>query len=324
MKKTVCTSLLVATLSYAHHGVASLGVAGLEGPGAPLETTSSAMLPEDKFLAYMKLDYASYKRYTDVIDDEMEESYYWMYGIGYGFTSYFSGYIFLPYYTKKQENAVQTSGFHDISLMGVLGFKYDEGFILTPQNESLDDLEDWHFTVFANVTLPTGDSELKTLDGSLYDAGMQLSFGEPSYMIGLSATKWFGNDFTLVMDTSYNTFQEHTYSDGTKVKFADELRANAALAYKLYVNPKKKLRLDTNLEANFLHLGRDEENGAKQEATGGDILYTTVGFRLFYNNISAALGVKLPVWTKLNEEDEQQGSEGKEDYRVIFSFSALF
>lgn len=43
-----------------------------------------------------------------------------------------------------------------------------------------------------------------------------------------------------------------------------------------------------------------------------------------YFNASFALGVKLPAWTDLNEEDEQQGAEGKENYRVIFSMSALF
>jgi hypothetical protein len=48
------------------------------------------------------------------------------------------------------------------------------------------------------------------------------------------------------------------------------------------------------------------------------------GVRAYWENVSVALGVKLPAWTDLNEEDEQQGAEGKENYRVIFSMSALF
>ncbi len=322
MKKTLL--FLLPAAMFAHHGVASLGVAGLEGPGAPLETTSSSMLPKGSFLGYLKLDYANYEKYTPALDDEMEESYYWMYGLGYGFSSYFSGYIFFPYYTKSQENGVETSGFHDLNLMGVLGFKYDEGFMLVPQNESLDDLEDWHFTLFFNLTLPTGDSELKRVDGSLYDAGLQLSFGSPSYMIGLSATKWFGNRWTMVLDSSYNTFTEHTYSDGTRVKFADELRANAALTYRFYTDRSAKMRLDFNIEANYLYLDRDRFNGVEELATGGEILYNTLGIRLFYNSVSAAAGIKLPVWTRLNEEELQQGSEGKERYRLLFTFSTLF
>jgi hypothetical protein len=34
--------------------------------------------------------------------------------------------------------------------------------------------------------------------------------------------------------------------------------------------------------------------------------------------------VKTPVWTDLNEESEQRGAEGREDYRVILSASVLF
>lgn len=324
MKKSLVITLFATSCLFAHHGVASLGVAGLEGPGAPIETTSSATLPEGKFLSYLKVDSASYTTYSSPIDDEGSSSSYFMYGLGYGFTSYLSAYIFMPYYTKTLENSESTSGFHDINLMGVLGFKYDNGWMLTPSNESLDDLEDWHFTTFMNLSLPTGDTNIKRSDGTLYDAGMQLGFGKPSFMIGLSATKWFDEDWTFLADSSYNTFLEYQYSDGTKVKFADEIRANTALTYKLYTNRKQKLRIDANIEANYLYLGRDEENGIKQEATGGQILYNTTGFRLYYKTISVGLGIKTPIYTHLNEENLQQGSEGKEDYRILFSFSSLF
>ncbi|MBI4719790.1 MAG: transporter, partial [Chitinivibrionia bacterium] len=41
----ICCCVLVEG-ALAHHGVASLGVAGLEGPGSPIETSSSATLPK--------------------------------------------------------------------------------------------------------------------------------------------------------------------------------------------------------------------------------------------------------------------------------------
>ncbi|QOR61821.1 transporter [Sulfurovum sp. ST-21] len=324
MKKAVCLSLLAGTLAYAHHGVASLGVAGLEGPGAPLETTSSATLPEGKFLVYTRAEYISYTLDTPQIDGEMEKHEYFTYALGYGVTSYFDAYVFIPYFTKEEEGSVGTSGFHDIKFAGVLGFKYDDGLMLTPDNESLDDMEDWHFTTSFNVSIPTGDKAVKKPDGTLYDYGMQLSFGAPSFMVGLSATKWFGGDTTLVFDTSYNTFFKSSYSDGGTMKFGDEIRANSALSYKFYSNMQKKLRVDGTVEANFLHLGRDRENGVDQTATGGDILYTTVGLRLFYESVSATVGVKVPVWKDLNEEALQQGAEGNERTRLIFTFSSLF
>ena len=66
--------LLSASTTFAHHGVASLGVAGLEGPGAPIETSNSATLPKGGGLAYMKLDYASFKKYTSERDDEVKSN----------------------------------------------------------------------------------------------------------------------------------------------------------------------------------------------------------------------------------------------------------
>ncbi len=324
MKKLILTSLLGGTTLFAHHGVASLGIAGLEGPGAPLETTSSAVLPEGKFLAYMRAEHISYTLNTAAIDGEMEKHEYFSYVLGYGVNSYFDVYLSLPYFTKMQEGSEGTSGFHDLKVSGVLGFKYDDGFMLTPQSESLDDLEDWHFTAMLSMSIPTGNKEVKNVDGTLYDYGMQHSFSAPSTMFGLSATKWFGENATIVFDSSYNTFFEGSYSDGGTMEFGDEIRFNTALSYKLYSNLEKKLRFDATIEANYLNLGRDVENGIAQEATGGEILYTTVGARVFYENVSATLGLKMPVWKELNEENLQQGAEGNEEYRVIFTFSVLF
>ena len=52
-------------------------------------------------------------------------------------------------------------------------------------------------------------------------------------------------------------------------------------------------------------------------------VYALPGFRLYCKNVSAALGVKLPAWTDLNEEDLQQGAEGKESWRLVCAFSTL-
>jgi hypothetical protein len=40
--------------------------------------------------------------------------------------------------------------------------------------------------------------------------------------------------------------------------------------------------------------------------------------------MSLGLALKKPIWTDLNESTNQQGAEGKEKYRFIASFSALF
>ncbi len=54
------------------------------------------------------------------------------------------------------------------------------------------------------------------------------------------------------------------------------------------------------------------------------LIYGTGGIRLYYKDISLGMGLKVPLWKRLNEEKEQQGGEGEERYRFILTFSTLF
>jgi hypothetical protein len=313
------------TPAAAHHGVAGLGAAGLQGPGAPIEAATSATLPVNTTLVYAKLDHAKYKTFdSDPANPESDYANYWMTGVGYGFTSWLSGYVFLPYHSKVDEDGgFDTHGFADVSLFGQLGFRYDEGWSLIPESESLDDLEDWHFTVFGGFTLPTGDPDLRDHSGEI-DPGKSTGFGQPAYSLGLTATKTLTPRLTFNQELSYIGFQEHKYADGNRTKFGQEIRANSALVYRLYTNMERKLRLDLALEGHYLHLGRDRTNGQDERATGGDMIYALPGIRAYWDKVSVALGYKTVVWKDLNEQNEQQGGEGTEDYRLILTFSALF
>ena len=319
MKRYLLPLVLTSSL-FAHHGVAALGAAGLEGPGAPLETSSSATLPKGGVLLYHKTDYSEYERGILSSEPEGKSNTYYMYGIGYGFTSYFSAYLFLPYHAKIDETNQGTAGFADLSVMATLGFTADG---LVPESESLDDMEEWHFTLYGGMTLPTGNSELKDGSGNPIDPGSQLSFGKASYTLGATATKQLSSDLTTVADLSVIRFQENDFS-GEKVKYGNEDRLNLAAVYKLHTNPKTKFRADGDLELNYLSLGRDEVDGVGEAATGGQMIYAVIGTRLYKESASMGLGLKLPVWTDLNEEAQQQGAEGKESYRIIFTLSTLF
>ncbi|ADO44860.1 conserved hypothetical protein [Hydrogenobacter thermophilus TK-6] len=347
-KKVLMTALLCCGLSFAHHGVAALGAASLEGPGAPLETSSSATLPEGSWLFYLKLDHVKWKKYSFQDFPDQKSTYdFWMYGLGYGVKPWLSLYLFVPYYVKKELKSINgdptqgqysytNSDFADISLMAVLGFKYDRGFRLVPKKESLDDLMDWHFTLYGGLSLPTGNpnkyDRARDPKGE-FEPDMSTGFGKPAITLGFTATKQLVSlpRLTFVFDTNYIKFFENTYNfrespdaPRKKYKFGDEFRLNTALAYRLYTNAERKFRADALLEANFQYNQRDKEDGVKLEGSGGKILYGVLGTRLYYKNISAGLGVKVPVWKKLNEESQQQGAEGKEKYRLILTLSALF
>ena len=320
----LCVLLGWTTTSFAHHGVAGIGVAGLEGPGAPIEAATSATLPDGKFLLYMKLDRAEYETFdSDPSNPESEFANFWIGGIGYGVTPWFSAYVFIPYNEKVDEpGGFDTRGFADISLFGQLGFKWDEGLQLIPANESLDDLEDWRFTVFGGITVPTGDENLRDQNRNI-DPGKSTSFGTPSYLTGLTVTKTLTDRLTFNLELSRNAFIENRYADGNRTRFGTEYRVNPALIYRTYTNQSKKLRLDVSLEPQYLHLGRDRTNGQNERATGGDMLYMLPGIRGYWRNLSLATGVKIPAWTNLNEESDQQGGEGTEKFRFIFTFSVL-
>ncbi|NWG39561.1 MAG: transporter [Hydrogenophilaceae bacterium] len=324
-------SALATAPALAHHGVASLGAAGLEGPGAPVETSSSATLPQGKWLAYLKVDHAESKQGI-LPPPENDYNQYWMLGLGYGFRPWLSAYLFQPYNIKQDTpGGFESRGFTDLSVMGVVGFKYDDGLMRVPANESLDDLMDWHFTFYGGLSLPTGDANHRLPDTSI-DPGMALGFGKSSFSYGVTATKQLDDKATLVLEAGQIRFQEYHYDPdpvggnpaGIRVQFGTETRVNGALSYRLITHPESRFRLDGNVELNFLRLGRDVEDGIPATATGGDILYGVVGARVYKDNLSLGLALKKPVWTDLNEESQQQGAEGKEQYRFIVTFSALF
>jgi hypothetical protein len=251
-----------------------------------------------------------------------------MLGLGYGFRPWLSGYVFLPYNIKKdQPGGYETRGFTDVSLMAVLGLKYDEGWMRVPANESLDDLMDWHFTLYAGASLPTGNAD-KVIDvppNDPIDPGKSLGFGKSSFTYGLTATKQVSEDTTLVFEAGQIRFQTYRYADGDTMRFGTETRLNLALSQRLLVRAERKFRVDGNVELNFLRLGKDVDNGVPDPDSGGDILYAVLGTRLYHDNLSLGLALKKPIWKDLNElTAPQQGAEGKEKYRLIATFSALF
>lgn len=316
--------LLLAAPAAAHHGVASVGVAGVEGPGAPLETSSSQTLPSGHWLGYVKLDRALMDTFTPARDDETDVQTYLMFGLGYGLKPWLSAYLFQPFHAKTaQDNGYNTAGFADLSWLAVLGLKWDGGLRLVHDNESLDELEDLHLTVYAGTTLPTGDPNLRDADGTI-DPGMSTGFGKPAFSFGGTATKTLSSRLTAVAEISDIQFQTYTYADGFTGRFGAEFRANGALAARIWTRPASQVRCDLNAELNYLHLGRDETNGVGELATGGKILYTTLGLRLTKGTVSWALGWKTPVATSLNEADRQQGAEGKETGRLLVSASFIF
>lgn len=333
MKKLLLAALpLISLPAFAHHGVAGVGAAAFEGPGAPVESATSAVLPEGATLLALKVDHARFARgRLAPAEAEGDYSRFTMLGVGHGVTPWFSAYLFAPHNTKADEpGGNRTSGWADVSLLGQVGFRHDgRAFSLVPGNESLDEQEDWHFTLFGGGTLPSGDANRRLPDGAI-DPGMSTGFGKPSWTLGLTATRMLSSRLTFNAELSALRFQTYRYavdhSTGRRstTRFGAELRANAGLAWRLFGDAQRKLRTDLSFEAQYLRLGRDATDGVPDAATGGKMLYAVPGVRVYWDRMSVAVGVKTPFWKKLNEEGGQQGAEGLEKYRLLISASLLF
>ena len=309
----------------AHHGGAGVGMAGPEGPGAAIETTSPVPLPRDALFLMVKSEYVPFRQYEFAQPENKTFSLFDTLVAGYGITPWLSGYLFLPYNVKSQDGVGTNVGLGDPGLYVQFAFKYDEGFRLVPGKESLDELMDWHFSVFGFATLPMGPTTSATPALAWYAPDMQTGFGSPSLQIGLAAGKQFSEDFTWLADASYQFFFPHTYPF-TRYQFGAESRINTALAWRAVASPG--FRFDLAGEVNFLHLQRDRESNASGAmeplpASGGTILYAGLGLRAYLGRFSAALAARTSFARWLNEGSEQQGSEGLEWVRVALTLSCV-
>jgi len=315
-----CLVLAVALPAYAHHGVAAVGMGGPEGPGAALETTSAMPLPQSTAFAMLKSEYVSFQQMAHAKPANKDFSAFNMLALGFGIRSWLSAYVFQPFNSKSQDSVGTNTHLGDTNLMAVLGLKWDEGLRLVPEKESLDELMDWHFSVYLSCTLPVGPTERKDRNGIPYAPDMQTGFGLPAPGVGIAVLKQLSDDFTWLAEANYQQFFPHTYS-WTRYQFGGETRLNTALTWRLVA--RGPLRTDLAAELLGLHLQRDKErNDAGDleplQASGGAIIYAGLGVRLYYGSWSLALGAKraLPIRAMLNEGSDQQGSEGLENIRA--------
>jgi hypothetical protein len=235
--------------------------------------------------------------------------------------------LFFPYNIKRQDNLSDVSGIGDVSFLLNLGLNYDparKGFFLNKAEDTaitLEGVNKTYLCLFGGFSLPTGKNRIEQ-NGEV-DPGMQPGFGSMSFTLGASAARTITRGLTLVADTSYQIFTRRE-----NFKFGNEWRVDLAGVHELYGKPEKFIsKIDGILELNLLNIARDEEGSVNQRATGGTILYLSPGLRFSFPklwNANLGLLLKIPTFKKLNEQDEQQGSEGLEKYRIITTLSFYF
>lgn len=318
--------IINASRSFAHHG----GVSAAFGPGAPIETTSPLALGKGRFLVFQKFEYVPFEQKDHAEPENIDTFTFFNTLIGYGFTDALTLYATLPAAIKSQDSLGTSSGLGDLGFIVQYGFKIGERdgirglYNFGPEDSygapyTTDDIK---MSLLAGFTVPSGTTSNRDNNGNTFGMGMQPGFGSPSFNFGFAASKMVIPHFTLTGDTSLTTFTEH--NDG---KPGNEIRFNVAGGYEIYEKKNGFLsRLDIIAESNMLHLTKDQdEEREKDDATGGTILYLSPGLRAtFGKHVSIGVLVKLPTWEDLNNESEQQGAEGLEEYRAIVTCSISF
>jgi hypothetical protein len=288
-----------------------------------METTSPLPLPEGMLFTMAKTEYVPFQQFAFAEPHNKTYSSFNMVAAGYGIRPWLSAYVFQPYNLKEQDGVGRNAGAGDTSLMLSLALKWDEGLELVPEKESLDDLMDWHFGLWASSTLPLGPTTHLDGTGTYFAPDMQTGFGSPSPAIGVAVLKQVSRTVTWLAEANYQYFLPHTYP-ATRYQFGGEARLNTAGVFRVY--GAGRFRLDVSGELNGLYLQRDREQdaaGAMEplRASGGTILYAAAGVRAYYGPVTVALGAKRAALKSLNEQAEQQGSEGLERFRTALTVS---
>lgn len=327
--------VLASSTALAHHG----GVSAAFGPGAPVETSSPLTLPKGKFLLFERVEVSPFKTFGDSRDDGGNDKFTFTNTMfGYGIRDYLSAYISIPYAKKEilddttipGDQSATSWGYGDINVILQYGFKYGarEGFKgwysfgKDDVNGKEYTLPQWKFGLSASTTIPSGKIHNTDNSGNVLGLGSQTGFAVPSYNFTGIVSKMLVAHWTWSADVQFRTFALSGAPGAGKP--GNEFRLNNAIMYEILENKGAPLsRVDLIAEANFLSLRRDlDENRVPVDSSGGEILYLSPGARLtFYDRASLGLLYKFVGAKDLNDQSQQQGGEGLEDYRFIATFS---
>lgn len=313
-----------ASPALAHHGTVSASAIVAEGPGAALDTTSPLPLGQGTFFALGKTEVARFRQ-RDGFTDQKQYASFSTLAVGYGVAPWLSAFVFQPINVKAQDGVGTNSGLGDTNLMLSASFKWDAGLRLAPERESLDDLADWHFGLWAACSVPLGPIAHRDDRGDLFAPDMQTGFRGPSPGLGLTVLKQVSTAFTLLGEVNTQSFFDQRYSKaGYRYQFGGETRVNGALAWRAWASGSS--RVDLVPELSLLNLRRDREDGVALQASGGTILYGLIGARATLGSLSIGAGVKRAVARSLNEAADQQGSEGLEALRasLVLGYATRF
>jgi hypothetical protein len=298
-------ALALAAPALANHGP------GTSGGGS--STLSGETLAAGRWSVTLRTDATSYERFTraeaeaialrqgsfDALDRSLVETLEAVYGITDDLQvgAQLGWYWGDDFVSAEEEGNVAQSATADPSGLTDLWLSAKWRFLRG---------EAGNVAVQAGLKLPTGDDDERLSNGEKLEASSQPGTGAFDVQAGLAYSRYLDPRWTLDASALYVLRTEH---DDFRV--GDRFDAGAAVAYRLTRDVKAYPNWSVSGELLGTWIGKDQDAGESNDASGGATVYVAPGARVRLSSAAAiSLSVALPVAQDLNGEQPEVQAKG--------------
>ena len=159
-----------------------------------------------------------------------------------------------------------------------------------------------HWALFGGVKLPLGRDDVRSDGGTeRLEPSLQPGSGAFDFLFGTAYSVWLTTRLTLDTSAQYTL---RTENDNFKI--GDRVEGGVALAYRLVEDIATYPQPSLFVEANVVHLFKNEQNGEKTRNSGGSYIFLAPGIRLgISQHVSFSVSPRFPALQALNGEQQE-------------------
>jgi len=202
------------------------------------------------------------------------------------------------------EDGVETIGPSDINGMTDLWINAKYRFLKGPYGS---------VAAFGGIKLPTGRDDV-TVDGERLEPSAQPGSGAFDFAVGTAYTVYLTERIALDASAQY-IFR----TENDDFRIGDRFEGGVSLSYRLREDIQQYPQVYFFGEATVRHLQRTEEDGEKQDNTGGTVLFLSPGIRAsFTEHVSLSVAPRFPAVQALNNPQQDTLFQVGVDLTLVF------
>lgn len=298
---TLVIAVIATTTAFADHGP------GTSGSG--FNTLTAETLKPGQFSTSFQFDWTEFEVPGGAPEgvDLLDRSFLSMVNISYGVVENFQIGLTAGYYAAEgnyelEDGEIVTfdpDGFTDMWITG------KHRFYQGPAGQ---------LALIGGIKLPTGDSRALNSEGEQVEPSATAGTGAWDGQAGLAYTLPITAALTFDASALY-TIRGERYD----YRLGNRLDLGTSLAWRVYGDAQTFPQVSLVAEATLRQIAKSEEEGVKDDNTGGTVLFLAPGAKVSVTeSISANLGVQLPVVQDLN------GQQIETRFRVLTGISIAF